>query len=138
MRRVEQAFGTLVWVVAAVAAVVAVVTLATSAKSYREIGGAEPARDDEDHARRAAAERDEEIRQMLDAKNARRERRGAAPLDVEAQLDGLTGRGPAVVDKQLREELRDHVVAGNARRLRAGDEPLDVEAEIDRQLRELT
>lgn len=152
---VEDAFGTLIWIVAAVAAIVAIFTLAGTAKSYREIGGAGLARDDLDPARSATADRDAEIRQLLEARNARRERRGEAPLDVEAQLAALTTpaapldveaqlgalttpAAPAAVDKQLREEIRDHVTARNARRVRAGDEPLDVEAEIERQLRDLT
>ena len=136
---VEDALGTLIWVVAAVAAVIAIFTLAATGRSYRAIGGAGPATGDEDGSPAVAAERDEEIRQMLEARNARRERRGEAPLDVEAQLHALApNAAAAIVDDALRDEIREHVVARNARRVRAGDKPLDVEAEIERQLRELT
>jgi len=51
MRRVQDAFGTLIWIVAAVAAVIAIFTLATTGKSYRAIGGAGLAPDDEDSTR---------------------------------------------------------------------------------------
>ncbi|HEX8156273.1 MAG TPA: hypothetical protein VF526_02705 [Solirubrobacteraceae bacterium] len=74
----EDALGTLIWVVAAVAAVIAIFTLAATGRSYRAIGGAGPATGDEDGSPAVAAERDEEIRQMLEARNARRERRGEA------------------------------------------------------------
>jgi hypothetical protein len=135
----EEAFGTLVWIVAGVAAVIAIFTLAGTGRSYREIGGGGMADDGKPSARSAAAERDEEIRQLLEARNARRERRGEAPLDVDEQFAELTGTKPdVVVDEQLREEMRDHVLARNARRMRAGAEPLDVEAEIARQLGDLT
>jgi hypothetical protein len=83
------------------------------------------------------AEAREEIRQMLEAKSARREARGEAPLDIEAELTLLTSGMPGPGDPALREEVRQLVIARNARRLRQGKEPLDVEAEIDRQLRDL-
>lgn len=84
------------------------------------------------------AERDDELRQMLEARNARRLRRGQAPLDVEAELTRLTA-GPTrpAVDEALREEIRGLVLARNARRERRGEPPLDVEAEIARQIAEL-
>ena len=83
------------------------------------------------------AETREEIRQMLEAKSRRREARGEAPLDVEAELAQLTAAAPGSGDPALREEVRQLVIARNERRLRQGKEPLDVEAEIDRQLRDL-
>jgi hypothetical protein len=85
----------------------------------------------------SAAEAQEEIRQMLEAKSRRREARGEAPLDIDAELAELTSGAPAPGDPALREEVRQLVVARNERRLRQGKEPLEVEAEIDRQLRDL-
>jgi hypothetical protein len=85
----------------------------------------------------SAAEAQEEIRQMLEAKSRRREARGEAPLDIEAELTELTSGTPGPGDPALREEVRQLVVARNERRLRQGKEPLEVEAEIDRQLRDL-
>src|SRR5689334_9755212 len=85
----------------------------------------------------ARAEADEEIRQLVEAKSARRVARGEAPLDVDAEIAALTQPAPAPADEALRDEVRQLVVARNERRLRRGQEPLDVEAEVDRQLREL-
>ena len=65
----------------------------------------------------AAGERDEEIRQMLEARNARRIRQGKEPLDMEAEMAALAR--PAI-DPGLAGEVRDLVVARNARRARAG------------------
>jgi hypothetical protein len=83
----------------------------------------------------ARAEADAEIRQLVEAKSARRVARGEAPLDVDAEIAALSAPPPA--DAGLREEVRQLVVARNERRLARGQEPLDVEAEVERQLREL-
>jgi hypothetical protein len=135
----EDAFATLVWVVAGAGVVVALITLAGTARQYREIGGSGLTHDSDapvggGGAAGSAAERDEEIRQMLDARNARRERRGEPPLDVDAELAALARPAP---DPALRQEIRDMVVARNLRRVRAGQEPLDVEAEVQRRISDL-
>ncbi len=136
----EDAFGTIVWVVAVVGAIVAIYTLIGTGRSYREIGGGGLVRDDDAPAGadRADAQRDEEIRQMLEARNVRRVRRGEAPQDVEAQRAALERPPPTDVDDELREEIRAHVLARNARRVRDGAEPLDVDEEIERRIRDLT
>jgi hypothetical protein len=134
----EDVFAILVWVVAGVGVLVALVTLAGTARSYREIVGGGLTHDSDsgpvDAAAGSDAERDEEIRQMLDARNARRERRGEPPLDVDAELAALARPAP---DPGLREEVRQLVVASNHRRVRAGKAPLDVEAELERRIRDL-
>jgi hypothetical protein len=84
----------------------------------------------------ARAEADAEIRQLVEAKSARRVARGEEPLDVDAEIAALT-RAPAPADAELREEVRQLVVARNERRMARGQEPLDVEAEVERQLRDL-
>ena len=136
-------FGTALLLICAVGALVAIISYWGSGALYRDIGkgdlvmeergergGAAPA------SPAARAEADMEIRQMLEAKSARREARGEAPLDVEAEMAALT-RPAAPADAALRDEVRQLVVARNERRVRRGEEPLDVEAEVDRQLREL-
>jgi hypothetical protein len=126
-----------------VAIVAALVSFIGRGRLYDQIGrGGLALRDERDAPRAdpapssatAAAERDEEIRQMLDAQNARRVRRGQEPLDVDEELRRLTR--PAA-DSGLRAEVRQLVIARNARRARAGKPPLDVEREIERQLADL-
>lgn len=86
-----------------------------------------------------AAEQAAEARQMVEAKSFRRQRRGEAALDVDAEVTRLL-EAPAArpgVDEALRAEVRELVVARNERRMRAGEEPLEVEAEVERQLGDL-
>jgi hypothetical protein len=85
--------------------------------------------------------REEEIRQMVQARSDRAVAKGREPLDVEAEVERLLAAdtvGPGLgQDRALREEVRQLVVARNERRQRQGKEPLDVESEVERQLREL-
>jgi hypothetical protein len=85
--------------------------------------------------------REEEIRQMVQARSDRAVAKGRDPLDVEAEVERLLASdtpGPGLgQDRALREEVRQLVVARNERRQRQGKEPLDVESEVERQLREL-
>jgi hypothetical protein len=135
MARVE--FGTIIIVVAVVAVVLAAVSYWGSGRVYGSIGESDlMMRRETASAAPDSAEAREEIRQMLEAKSARREARGEAPLDVEAELAALTQGAPGA-DHELREEVRQLVIARNERRLRRGEEPLDVEAEVERQLRSL-
>jgi hypothetical protein len=134
------AFGTVIWVVCILALVIAVVALATNRKTWEDFGKGHLLMDSE--ARRTPRggsgaglhERDEEIRQMLEARNARRLRRGEAPIDVEQELGRLTA---PQIDPELRQEIRDLVKARNFRRVRAGKPPLDVEAEVEREISRL-
>jgi hypothetical protein len=141
---VDEAFGTVLILVALVAVVVAIISFYGSGRIYKGLGRSGAFAMDEPDRRpgpapnspAAQAEAREEIRQMLEAKNARREARGQAPLDVEAELAALTAP-QTVYDESLKEEVRQLVVARNERRLRQGKAPLDVEAEVERELREL-
>jgi hypothetical protein len=132
------AFGTILIAVSLLAVVGAAVSYWGSGRIYTGLGrGDLELERDRPAATATAAETEEEIRQMLEAKSRRREARGEAPLDVEAELAQLTAAAPSSGDPALREEVRQLVIARNERRLRQGKEPLDVETEIDRQLRDL-
>jgi hypothetical protein len=139
---VSGAFGTVVWVVCIVAAVIAVLGLVSSQKTWDDFGKGGLTMDSERTASSRTTssaglrERDEEIRQMLEARNARRRRRGEPPIDVEAELHRLTA--PKVeVDPELRQEIRDLVKARSYRRVRAGKPPLDIDAEVEREISRL-
>jgi hypothetical protein len=142
---VQSAFGTVVLVVCGVGVVGALAALLLGRRTWDEYGrnhlvldseraGARPATE----SAMAPSERDEEIRQMLEARNARRRRRGESEVDVEQELVRLTA--PAV-DDELRAEIRDLVIARNHRRARRGKPALDVEdveTEIERQIAALS
>ena len=89
----------------------------------------------------SAEVREEEIRQMVQARSDRGVAKGREALDVDAEVEKLLATdvpGPSLgEDRALRDEVRQLVVARNERRQRQGKEPLDVEGEIDRQLRDL-
>ena len=131
-------FGTIIIVVSVVAVVVAAVSYWGSGRVYGSIGESDLLmRRETSAAAPDSAEAREEIRQMLEAKSARRQARGEAPLDVDAELAALVSEGSAPADAGLRDEVRQLVVARNERRVARGEDPLDVEAEVDRQLRDL-
>jgi hypothetical protein len=139
----ETAFGIVLFGVVAVGAIVALASLSGRNRLYENIGrGAMSMHHDPGRgaggppagSAGAVAERDEEIRQLVAARNEHRLRRGEPALDVEAELARLTA--PAI-DPALAAEVRSLVIARNERRARAGREPLDVEVEVARQLREL-
>jgi hypothetical protein len=133
----QSAFGTVLWIVCGLGIVVAFFALVATGKTWEEYGKNRLVMDHElgrAPASGSAAElleRDTEIRQLLEAGNARRLRRGETPIDVERELNRLTA--PAI-DAGLRAEIRDLVIARNHRRARTGKPPLDVEAEIEREI----
>jgi len=136
----EEAFGIVLFVVVAVGIVAAGIAITGTGDLYKQIGRGGLSLDREsDHRRPAAsaasrAEVDAEVRQMIEARNARRIARGEEPLDVEAEIARLSA--PAV-DPSLESEIRALVIARNERRERQGKPPLDVEAEVRRQIDEL-
>ena len=140
----QDAFWTVLLVVVIGGALVAVITFIGTGKLYEQIGRGGLSINEEvgrgkpaaPTAREAAGVREAEIRQLLQARNEHRARKGQAPLDVEEELQRLTAT--TGVDPALREEIRQLVIARNERRARAGKPPLDVEEEIERQVRELT
>jgi hypothetical protein len=87
-----------------------------------------------------AGDREEEIRQLLEAKAYRQSARGEAPVNVDSELERLLSESASAdpaEDPALRAEVRQLVLARNERRARQGKPPLDVESEVERQLREL-
>jgi hypothetical protein len=136
----HEAFGTVLWVVCIAGAIAAVIGLISTRRTWDDFGKNRLLLDSDvgrgtKHASPAALrERDEEIRQMLEARNARRARRGEPPVDIEEELAKLTAPR---LDPQLEAEIRQLVVARNYRRTRAGKPALDVDAEVERQIREL-
>jgi hypothetical protein len=139
--KVESGLAVVVIVVSILGIVGAVVAFVGSGKLYDQVGKGglsierDPAAGPPPGSAAARAEAEAEIRQLVEAKSARREARGQPPLDVDAEVAALTQ--PQGQDEALRDEVRQLVIARNERRVRRGEEPLDVEAEVDRQLRDL-
>jgi hypothetical protein len=147
----ERAFLIVVIAVAAVGVLGALAALLTSRRSWESFGRDGLVKDSDLRdlrpraspgsgaplSRAAAAVRDDEIRQMLQARNARRRRRGEPEVDIEAELARLTKVAAPAIDDELRGEIRDLVLARNLRRARRGKPPLDVDAEVAREVARL-
>lgn len=157
------AFSLVLLLLIAIVVPVAAIAFARSGKVWDELGKGTFAIDLDEGAEE---DRDDEVRQMVEARAWRRETRGENPGDVEAEIerllaldpaepveacgagirepDGSKGGdtpGPAPAEDdlgQIREEIRQVVVANNERRERRGEKPLEVEAEVERRVRELT
>lgn len=105
--------------------------------AYRGIGGGPLSMDREDPDQASGgdtATAKEEVRQMVEAANYRREKRGEDLVDVDEEVERLMSAVHSE-DPELREEIRQVVVANNERRARRGEAPLDVDEEVTRRLR---
>ena len=136
---VQDAFAYVLFAVVVIGGLAAVWALLGTGKLYEKIGKDGLFRDEAAAGRQsappeAAGVREEEIRQLLSARNELRSHHGGEQVDIEAELAALTR--PAV-DPELEAEVRDFVESRNARRVAKGQEPLDVEAEVQRRLRSL-
>ncbi len=137
----QEAFAPVLFVVCGLSIAGAFLAIACSGKTWEDYGKNRLLMD-QDLPRSPALgsagallERDTEIHQLLEARNARRLRRGEPIIDVDLELARLT---TPEIDADLRAEIRDLVIARNHRRARAGKAPLDVEAEVEREIASLS
>ena len=143
-------FGTVIWIVVLVIAPLAAVLFAGAFGLLDQLGRGglfmddRPARPEPAaNSPAAIAEREDDIRQLVQARSDRRRARGETGLDVDAEVERLMELDPTAQpeedqqDAALRAEVRQLVIARNERRAARGQPPLDVEVEVDRQLRDL-
>src|SRR5262245_24205406 len=90
----QETFTQVIWVVVGLGLIGAIAAIATMGEALKQIGKGGLFNDDETlrpaPSPASAALRNEEIRQMLEARNVLRARRGQPPLDVERELANLT------------------------------------------------
>jgi hypothetical protein len=143
---VQSAFPIVVFGAVAFSVVMSLAFLLSRGSLYDQIGQGGLTRENESPAAPAAldsaagfAERELEVRQMLNARSERLVRMGRPALDVEAEVAKLLtpSQLPDQRDPGLTDEVRQLVIARNERRARQGLESLDVEAEVARTLQEL-
>ncbi len=92
MSKVDQ--GMVLIVITIVVAPIAALAFSRSGAVWRRVGGgrfsieqaAEPKPGEEPSPEEERAEREAEVRQMVEARSHRRERRGEAPLDIDAEV----------------------------------------------------
>jgi hypothetical protein len=144
-------FGTVIWIIVLVVAPVAAVLFAGAFGVLEQLGRGGMSLEERPmrhapmpNSPAAKAEREDDIRQLVQARHDRALARGEAGLDVDAEVERLMALDPAAQpeadqqDAALREEVRQLVVARNERRIARGEDPVDVETEVDRQLRDLS
>jgi hypothetical protein len=144
-------FGTVIWIIVLVVAPIAAVLFAGAFGILEQLGRGGMAMEERPHrpvpvanSPAALAEREADIRQLVQARHDRGLARGEPALDVEAEVDRLMALDPSAQpeseqqDAALREEVRQLVMARNERRAARGEALLDVEAEVDRQLQDLS
>jgi hypothetical protein len=157
-------FGTVIWIVVLVIAPIAAVLFAGSFGLLDQLGRGDLALEEAPRPAPAGpggprpggpvarAEREAEIRQLVQARHDRQAGRGEEAVDVEAEVARLVALDPGSDpvddpeagpnekrrhDDLLRVEVRQLVIARNERRAARGETPLDVEAEVERQLEQL-
>lgn len=137
----QEAFGPVLFIVCGISIVGAFLAIASTGKTWEDYGRSRLLMERDlpggpgIGSAAALLERDTEIRQLLEASNTRRQRRGEPPLDIEQELTRLTA---PQIDAELRAEIRELVIARNHRRVRAGKPPLDVESEVQREIDSLS
>jgi hypothetical protein len=144
-------FGTVIWIIVLVVAPVAAVLFAGAFGVLEQLGRGGMSLEERPmrpapmpNSPAAKAEREDDIRQLVQARHDRALARGEAGLDVDAEVERLMALDPGAQpeadqqDAALREEVRQLVVARNERRIARGEDPVDVETEVDRQLRDLS
>jgi hypothetical protein len=152
-------FGTVIWIVMLIVAPVATFLFAGAFGMLDDLGGGDLAIEEAPHPAPGAAgprpggplaraEREAEIRQLVQARHDREAGRGERPVDVETEVARLVALDPEGdpaggseeahrQDAALRAEVRQLVIARNERRAGRGEPPLDVDAEVERQMRDL-
>lgn len=131
----ETAITVLVFGVVAVSGLIAIATLFMSGSPRDGIGGSgtllPPSQE-------PAEMREDDVRQMLEARSRRRVARGEPAGDVELELRNLLSpASPMSVGDEVEAEARALIEARNARRRRRGEPEEDVEAAIAALLRQL-
>src|SRR5581483_3372402 len=96
-------FNVVIWVVCILAVIIAFGALIAGRKTWEDYGKGHFVMDHEPRRDAGVAERDDEIRQLLEARNERWARRGEASIDVDSELACLT---VLVIDPAFREEIR--------------------------------
>jgi hypothetical protein len=131
---VESAITVVIFAVVGISGLIAIATLFMSASPRDGIGGGTLLPPSQEPAEM----REDDVRQMLEARNRRRVARGEQPGDVERELQDLLSPASAMsVGDEVEAEARALIASRNARHRRRGEPEEDVEAEVAALLRQL-
>jgi hypothetical protein len=136
---VQSAFGIVIFSVVALSGIVAIGTFIFGGQPpHSSIGGNAFTATTGDPGVETPEMREDEVRQMLEARNRRRIARGESPGDIDAEMrDLLQASRTTDVDTEVRAEVEAIVVARQARRRRKGQPEGDFQAEVDELIRSI-
>lgn len=134
---VQSAFGIVIFSVVGISGLIAIATFVFGgAPPHSTIGG--NAFTVADAGPETAEMREDDVRQMLEARNQRRIARGESPGDVDAELrDLLAPQQDRALDGEVLAEVQAIVSARQARRRRRGRPEGDFDAEVDELVRSI-
>ncbi|MEV4420487.1 hypothetical protein AB0L40_11000 [Patulibacter sp. NPDC049589] len=135
----ESVFGIVIFSVVGISGLIAVGTFLFGGQPpHSTIGGNTFAPSVNDPGVETQEMREDDVRQMLEARNQRRIARGEAPADIDAEMrDLLSTPQTQAVDSEVRAEVEAIVGARQARRRRRGRPEGDFQAEVDELLRSI-
>jgi hypothetical protein len=136
---VESVFGIVIFSVVGISGLIAIGTFLFGGQPpHSTIGGNTFAPSVNDPGVETQEMREDDVRQMLEARNQRRIARGEAPADIDAEMrDLLSSPQAKAVDSEVRAEVEAIVGARQARRRRRGRPEGDFQAEVDELLRSI-
>ncbi|MDO9410704.1 hypothetical protein [Patulibacter sp.] len=135
----QSAFGIVIFSVVAISGLIAIGTfIFGGAPPHSSIGGNAFTASTGDPGVETPEMREDEVRQMLEARNRRRIARGETPGDIDAEMrDLLSASRRTDVDTEVRAEVEAIVGARQARRRRKGQPEGDFQAEVDELIRSI-
>jgi hypothetical protein len=134
---VQSVFGIVVFSVVGISGLIAIGAFLFAGPPHSSIGGGGFAPPAPSSGSEPAEMREDDVRQMLEARNRRRIARGEPGGDVDAELAALLApeASNAPVSGEVRAEAEAIVTARQSRRRRRGQPEGDFEAEVDELLR---
>ncbi|WP_026912878.1 hypothetical protein [Patulibacter minatonensis] len=132
----DSVFGIVIFSVVGISGVIAIGTfIFGGAPPHSTIGGNAFVPSVNDPGVETPDMREDDVRQMLEARNRRRIARGESPQDIDAELrDLLSAPAEPVDDAEVRAEVEAMVAARHARRRRRGRPEGDFAAEVEELL----
>jgi hypothetical protein len=137
---VDSVFGIVIFSVVGISGLIAIGTfIFGGAPPHSSIGGNAFVPTNGDPGVETEDMRQDDVRQMLEARNRRRIARGETPADIDAELQALlTQPMEPSTDAEVRAEVEAIITARHARRRRRGRPEGDFEAEVEELLRSIS
>lgn len=136
----DSVFGIVIFSVVGISGLIAIGTfIFGGAPPHSSIGGNSFVPTNGDPGVETEDMRQDDVRQMLEARNRRRIARGESPADIDAELRELLAQpSEPQNDAEIRAEVEAIITARHARRRRRGRPVGDFETEVEQLLRTIS